>query len=72
MKIYTIHKETIKTKKVTTIRCDFCGVVSDSPEMSDITDFRISPGYGSIYDNSTFELDICDNCLTNLLDSKVV
>lgn len=51
------------------ITCNFCGKLhnGDDINMEPITEFEISPGYGSRFDCDRYHLDICDDCLEELL-----
>lgn len=65
-----VQRTTKETHIVTIgITCNFCGKLhnGDDIDMEPITEFEISPGYGSRYDCERYQLDICDDCLEELL-----
>lgn len=47
------------------IICDCCGKIVNLNNVccSDITDLKIKFGYGSKFDMSCWEIDICDDCV---------
>jgi hypothetical protein len=56
------------TLRLNEIVCDCCGKVNvcdDFQVTGDITSFSVIPGYGSMYDSETWELDICDECMVS-------
>jgi len=72
-KIKEIEEKIIK-KEIKEITCDFCGkTVTGEMNIleSDITTFKIEPGYGSRFDLENFEIDICDNCLEKEILNKL-
>jgi hypothetical protein len=50
------------------VTCNFCGdTYKGNVDMLPVTEFEISPGYGSNKDCDRYHLDICDVCLDELL-----
>lgn len=56
---------TIVDTQLDQLICDCCGKTIDVAEIcgSDINDFSITFGYGSKFDLTKWDLDICDDCL---------
>ena len=62
----------LRTEEVVTIQevvaeiiCNCCGKTIDAEHTigSDINSFKIHFGYGSRFDMTSWEMDICDDCL---------
>ena len=72
MKSYKEHKQVTTTHKLTSIECDICGTKSEPsdniPAGMDpyIDTIGIHYGYGSKFDDSYHEVDLCENCLENI------
>lgn len=47
--------------------CNKCGSESNS-EWSDITPIEIDFGYGSDYDMQKWIINLCDNCINEIVD----
>lgn len=76
MKITNTIIQIGETTETVQINCDFCGKTSlrlykNTPIFNGITNFTISPGFGSKFDSlspsTDFNFDICDECLENLI-----
>ena len=65
MKQTIAEKQTIIKTVVKSITCNCCGktISGNLENMADITNLNISFGYGSRFDNTTWDMDICDDCL---------
>lgn len=68
--------KTIKTISVVeskneleTITCDCCGKMDMIPHYSDIQEHLIQFGYGSSMDGDEWHLDICDECITEWVNT---
>ena len=60
-------KETIAKGVLNTLTCDKCGKKDEDVLYSDITSFDILPGFGSRYDDNRYTVDLCDNCLKEVI-----
>lgn len=59
-------EQVVETKKVVaSVVCNCCGKTNDVEHTmgGDINEMSVHFGYGSKYDLSIWELDICDDCL---------
>jgi len=68
-------QKNVTTTELVECACNFCGktvIGEDDYLSSDITEFIISPGYGSGHDSDRIYFDICDDCLDNLIDSSKI
>lgn len=60
------NEPVLETKQVLTeLICNCCGKTIDVEHTmgTDITEFKVHFGYGSRFDMSFWEMDICDDCL---------
>lgn len=72
MREIVTHTETIQKEEVVSLTCDCCGKVVDGEHAeyaSDIETWTHSFGYGSVNDNSTWTLDVCDSCIITWTNS---
>jgi hypothetical protein len=69
---YTTRIQQNSVSIPTSVTCDFCGITYKDPQSAPCTAFSIQPGYGSVYDDDRYSLDICDGCLAKLLVGEEV
>jgi len=66
MKNKFLEKVIEEKVKIYSVVCNCCGKKIEFPDGYDnteITDITISFGYGSRFDLTTWEMDVCDDCI---------
>ena len=72
MKKLSEEKEMVVKKIIDKVVCNCCGkinVINNEYNMTDISPIDISFGYGSRFDLTTWEMDICDDCIEKWIKS---
>ena len=54
------------------ITCDKCGKVSEDGFIPYIHTISIDWGYGSKFDTEKWEIDLCENCLVQMLENSKI
>ena len=70
MKEVEIKEKTVEEKIVTLVVCNCCGKSEKGEHVdydSSITSIEIPFGYGSRFDTEHWKMDLCDDCLENLV-----
>jgi len=63
----TYREEMTVRDTLDTLTCDKCGKEDRDIIHSDITSFDISANFGSRYDDNRYTVDLCDNCLEEVI-----
>lgn len=66
MKIYSFYEEKVLQKTIKELACDKCGVMADH-DAGNITPIKIEFGYGSRFDLETWSIDLCDDCIEEVV-----
>lgn len=73
MRFIEKEEKTMVVKNVKSIQCNCCGNVIQPEMLNTVQEISLSFGYNSNYDSQLWTLDLCENCLTNIVKTfKVV
>ena len=61
------REEKVAKGVLNTLTCDKCGKKDEDVLYSDVTSFDILPGFASRYDDNRYTVDLCDNCLEEVI-----
>jgi len=67
MKTYKSIKVKELINKVSSITCDKCKKTDTDEDWSNITTIDINFGFGSKFDTEQWTMDLCDDCIEELL-----
>lgn len=78
MRKYELVEKTVKDSELTSVICNKCGTEhvfhgeDHEKEWQDtFQSFGLSFGYGSKFDEECWKFDLCEECLSNLINSFV-
>ena len=73
MKKYKTVKKVIKEKEIKSITCDICGKTYEvHNEIAPVLTFSTTGGYSTSFDGVHIEIDICNNCMKDIINGKPV
>ena len=65
------HREWITVEKVVVKGCNKCGKRLGGPSMSKIQSLNINFPWGSTFENTSWQFEMCDECLCELVKTFV-